>query len=182
MKKNKGLVYVFYGNGKGKTSAALGVACRSLLRDKKVVWISWFKEESWKTAEMSLVKKFKKNLEMYWMGKGFFGGSKDHTSPEKHKEAAHDALSLAERILRKEDAEVTVELLVLDEIIKAVNDGLLTEVELLELIRLRKCTHLILTGHKLPQGLEKYADLITEMKKIKHPYDKGVLAVQGLDF
>ena len=183
MNKQEGMVYVFEGYGKGKTSAALGVAVRMLLLEKKVVWISWFKEPSWKMSEMNLAKVFKNNLKMYWMGKGFFGGPMDHDTPDGHKMAAVRALSLARRILDgKEDQGGIVDLLVLDEIIRAVNDRLLMIDDVLELIRMRGKTHLVLTGHKCPKKIEEAADLVTEMKKIKHPFDKGVLAVRGLDF
>lgn len=179
MSEKEGMVYVFEGDGKGKTSAALGVALRMLLLEKKVTWISWFKEESWKMAETNLVKVFQDNLEMYWMGKGFFGGPDDHDTPKGHKEAAMEALQLATETLLKIDPP---DLLVLDEIIRAVNDGLLDIDEVLKVIKIRDKTHLVLTGHDSPRAINEIADLVTEMKKIKHPYDKGVLAVSGLDF
>lgn len=183
MKKGEGLVYVFTGDGKGKTSAALGVALRMLLLDKKVEWISWFKEESWKTAEMKLVNVFKNNLKMHWKGKGFFGGPMDNNTPEGHKKAALSALFLANRVLlRKEEDGGMVDLLVLDEILKAVDEGLLNIDEVLDVVKKRGKTHLVLTGHKCPEKLTEIADLVTDMKKIKHPFDKGVMAVQGLDF
>ena len=107
----------------------------------------------------------------------------DHDTPDGHKMAAVRALSLARRILDgKEDQGGIVDLLVLDEIIRAVNDRLLMIDDVLELIRMRGKTHLVLTGHKCPKKIEEAADLVTEMKKIKHPFDKGVLAVRGLDF
>jgi cob(I)alamin adenosyltransferase len=177
------MVYVFEGYGKGKTSAALGVTVRMLLLKKRVTWISWFKEESWKMAEMGLAKIFNKNLKMYWMGKGFFGGPDDHDTPDGHKKAAVEALLLATKILNKKTVVGDkVSLLVLDEVIRAVNDRLLTEQDVLNLIKMRGRTHLILTGHDCPKKILEEADLVTEMKKIKHPFDKGVLAVRGLDF
>ncbi len=176
------MVYVFEGNGKGKTSAALGVTIRMLLLSKSVVWISWFKEESWKVSEMNLSKKFK-NLEMYWMGKGFFGGPDDHNSLSTHVVAAQSAISLAKSFLiNKTNKDKRVELLVLDEVIKAVNDNLIIIDEVLDLIKMRGETHLVLTGHDCPLKIREVADLVTEMKKIKHPYDKGIMAVSGLDF
>ena len=180
---NKGAVYVFEGNGKGKTSAALGVALRMLLLGKRVEWISWFKEQSWKTAEMRLPKKFKSNLKMHWMGEGFFGGPMDHGTPLGHKKAAKGALLLANEILTaKDDTGGVPDLLVLDEVLRAIADGLLTIGDVLKIVKMRRKTHLILTGHSCPQKIIEVADLVTEMKKIKHPYDKGVLAISGLDF
>ena len=177
------MVYVFEGYGKGKTSAALGVALRMLLLKKKVIWISWFKESSWKMSEINLSKVFKKNLKMYWMGKGFFGGPEDHDTPDGHKKAATEALFLATKILNKNEVGGdAVTLLVLDEVIRAVNDRLLTVDDVLGLIRMRGKTHLVLTGHDCPNKIRDEADLVTEMKKIKHPFDSGVLAVRGLDF
>jgi cob(I)alamin adenosyltransferase len=183
MKEKEGLVYVFEGDGKGKTSAALGVALRMLLLEKRVEWIGWYKEESWKSAEMKLPEVFPKYLKMHWMGKGFFGGPDDHNTPDGHKKAALAALLLASEILlKKEDTGGIADLLVLDEVIRAVNDGLLNVDEVIKVVKTRGETHLLLTGHDCPKELVEIADLVTEMKKIKHPYDKGILAVPGLDF
>jgi len=183
MRKDKGMVYIFCGNGKGKTSAALGVIVRMLLSGKTVQWISWFKEDSWKTAEMKLAKVFNKSLNMHWMGSGFFGGPRDHDTLDGHKKAAEKALYLAKEILiKKEGVGGMTDLLVLDEVTKAIDDGLLNINEVIDVVKTRGKTHLVLTGHDCPVELIKVADLVTEMKKIKHPYDKGILAVSGLDF
>jgi len=183
MEIKEGMIYVFEGNGKGKTSAALGVAVRMLLLSKKVIWISWYKEPSWKTAEMNLTKVFANNLKMFWMGKGFSGGPLNHDTLDGHKKAATKALLLAKTILKKnEEGEGMVDLLVMDEVVRALQDRLLTLKDVLEIVKLRGTTHLVLTGHKAPKELVEVADLVTEMKKVKHPYDKGILAVRGLDF
>jgi cob(I)alamin adenosyltransferase len=183
MKTKEGMVYIFYGNGKGKTSAALGVTVRMLLLEKTVEWISWFKEESWQTAEMKLPKVFDKKLKMHWSGQGFFGGVMDHDTPEGHKKAAEGALLLAKEILlKKEGAGGMTDLLVLDEVLRAVDDGLLKLSDVQDLVKMRGKTHLVLTGHVCPKEMVEMADLVTEMRKIKHPYDKGILAVSGLDF
>jgi cob(I)alamin adenosyltransferase len=184
VKYKKGLVYIFEGDGKGKTSAALGVAVRMLLVGERVVWISWFKEESWKMAEMNLPKVFGNKVEMHWGGKGFFGGPNDHDTPDGHKKAAMKALLLAQSALNrnKEEGGIKPDLLVMDEVVRAVQDGLLTIKDVLDTVKMRGTTHMILTGHKASEELRKNADLVTEMKKVKHPYDRGVLAVRGLDF
>ncbi len=187
----KGLIYIFEGDGKGKTSAALGVALRMLLNDKKVVWISWFKSLSWQISEASLTKFFVSNLEMFFAGEGFFlkSGEKtartgratvyDLTSQEVHKVAAEKALSYVEDRLGGENPP---ELIVMDEVIRAISDGLLSEVEVLRIVEKRRKTHLVLTGHAASKAMIEQADLVTMMKKIKHPYDKGILAVKGLDY
>ncbi|HSV95248.1 MAG TPA: cob(I)yrinic acid a,c-diamide adenosyltransferase [Spirochaetia bacterium] len=183
MKIKEGLVYVFEGYGKGKTSAALGVTVRMLLNKKKVVWISWYKEKSWKISEMKLPKTFQNDLKMYWIGKGFYGGPIDHDTPDGHKNAAISGILLAKSVLfGKEGTGGMVDLLVLDEVLRAVNDRLLTIEDVLEIVKMRDKTHVVLTGHDCPREIKEIADLVTEMKKIKHPYDKGVLAVSGLDF
>lgn len=170
---NKGLVYVFTGDGKGKTSAALGVAVRAACNGMKVGWVSWYKEKRWPISEMKL--KFK-NLQMYWLGEGFYKLPTDHATPDEHKRAAEAALKQAKKLLSK------VDVLVLDEVNNAVRDKLIDLNYLSELIARRGKTHLILTGRGASGRVLEAADLVTEMKKIKHPFDKGLKAVKGLDY
>jgi cob(I)alamin adenosyltransferase len=199
-----GLVYAFTGEGKGKTSAALGVATRSLLNGEKVVWIAFYKQESWGLSEAKLRDKFE-NLEMQFIGKGFRitnfdkklmrngkelklatvgDGAKvvDTASEDEHKLAASTGLQMARKSLQEKPF-----LLVMDEVLNAVDEGLISEKELLELLSNIGETHIVLTGRtkpsgSLPEGLMTSVDLVTECKKIKHPYDLGKLAVKGLDF
>lgn len=198
---SKGLIYIFTGNGKGKTSAALGVAIRALLLDKKVVWISFYKEESWGMAEKGLREKFP-NLDMKFTGRGFkiddsrFKNGKikiapvgkagnivlDKASEEEHKQAAESGLKLIEKNLKGKPF-----LLVADEILNAVSEGLLEENDVIKLLKSRGETYIVLTGRsdpsgRLPEGIMDMADLVTECKKVKHPYDQGELAVRGLDY
>lgn len=196
---NNGLIYVFTGEGKGKTSAALGVATRSLLLEKRVVWIAFYKQESWGLAEAKLKGKFE-NLEMVFGGRGFRisnfdkkimkegkelklatvgNGARvvDTASEEEHLAAATNNLELASERLKDKPF-----LLVMDEVLNAVSEGMVDPRELVELLGKRGETHIVLTGRGLPQVIEGLADLVTECKKIKHPYDTGKLAVAGLDF
>ena len=187
-----GLVYVFTGEGKGKTSAALGVATRSLLIGEKVVWVAFYKQASWGIAESKLKDKFE-NLEMYFSGKGFKIGKKtapvgdkghvvvDTASEEDHLQAAKDGLELVKAKLQGTEPCF---LLVMDEVLNAVSEGLLDEKDVLDVIGERGETHIVLTGRsgEPTRRLLEGADLVTECKKIKHPYDLGKLAVQGLDF
>lgn len=212
MSEGKGLLYVFTGDGKGKTSAALGVAMRAVGQGKRVAMIQWYKERRWTIGEHVLPKILKKPLfEIYPMGQGFYKLPTDHASSEEHRRAAHEALHLAKESLTEHNGR-TVDrltgqkkfnhstistkgrspfgrqpfsplfLLILDEVINAVNDHLLALPDLLALLELRGSTHLILTGRSAPKKLIDIADLVTEMKNVKHPYEKGLKAVQGLDF
>ena len=196
-----GLVYVFTGEGKGKTSAALGVATRSLLNGEKVVWIAFYKQESWGLSESKLKDKFE-NLEMIFTGKGFRiikplhqssikplkiakVGDKGHVvvdtaTEDEHKLAASMGLQMAAKSLQEKPF-----LLVMDEVLNAVDEGLIAEKELLEVMDIRGETHMVLTGRVGAEPARMIlagADLVTECKKIKHPYDLGKLAVKGLDF
>lgn len=178
MSIKKGLVYVFTGDGKGKTSAALGVAVRSASAGMKVGWVSWYKENKWPISEKLLPTRrdLEGRLKMYFMGEGFYKLPTDHATPQKHCEAAFAGLKQAEKLLKK------VDVLVLDEVNNAVKDGLITLIDLIDLINLRGKTHLVLTGRGASRTVLEAADLVTEMKKIKHPFDKGVKAVKGLDY
>lgn len=200
-----GLVYAFTGEGKGKTSAALGVATRALLLEKRVVWIAFYKQASWGLAEAKLPDKFP-NLEMMLGGKGFrisnpdsqrFGNSDDQksvkiakiaadavvvdtASEEEHRAAAQSCLKHAANSLRQQPF-----LLVLDEILNAVSEGLVESGVVAELLAARGSTHVVLTGRAGTEPARRLlagADLVTECAKVKHPYDEGKLAVAGLDF
>jgi len=196
MVKSSALTYAFVGDGKGKTSAALGVTLRMLLLGKRVVWISWFKSKDWSISEMKLESVFNSSLKMHWGGKGFYfkngttveGDYKkevvadsvvyDFESPQEHKRAAISAFELAMNVLELQNTD----LLVLDEILRAVSDGLVEESNVVRLLGVKGKTHIVMTGHECPEALVKKIDLLTEMKKIKHPYDMGKLAVRGLDY
>lgn len=171
----QGLVYVFTGEGKGKTSAALGVAVRAALTGMKVAIVQWYKEKRWPIAEHKLGEKFE-NIKIYPLGSGFYKLPSDHATPTAHKKAAQDALAQAGELIGE------VDLLVLDEICNTVGDKLLREKEVLELIEKRGKTHLVLTGRGATKEIIEKADLVTECRKIKHPYDKGRLAIRGLDY
>lgn len=170
MNIKQGLVYVFTGDGKGKTSAALGVAVRAVCAGMKVGWVSWYKKKVLPTR-LDLV-----GLEMYAIGKGFYKLPGDKVMPEEHKQAAAAALKQAEKLLK------TVDVLVLDEVNNAVSDKLINLKQVIDLINKRGKTHLILTGRNACPELVERADLVTECKKIKHPFDRGVKAVRGLDY
>jgi len=173
--ENSGLVYVFTGEGKGKTSAALGVAVRAALRGMKVGIVQWYKEKRWPIAEHKIGEKMA-NIQIFPLGSGFYQLPSDHATPDEHKRAAEEALEKARELLGR------VDVLVLDEVINAIGDQLVRESEVLKLIEERGEMHVILTGRGASERLIKTADLVTECKKIKHPFDSGKMAVAGLDY
>lgn len=193
------MVYFFTGEGKGKTSASLGVTLRGLLCGWKVCWISFFKEPAWQMSEMGLTEKFE-NLEMYFCGKGFYiktkegvsevevAGKKikqvrvynskvyDSAKEDEHRRAVTEAMMLAESKMGD------VNLLVLDEVANAVGEGLLSIEELKTLIEKNKDAHIVLSGRGDLSEIYPLIDLVSEVKKVKHPFDEGKFAVKGLDF
>lgn len=202
---SNGLVYIFTGEGKGKTSAALGVAMRAVGHGKRVAMIQWYKERKWQIGEHELPELLKKELfEIYPMGQGFYKLPTDHATSKEHKKAAEEAMELAKRLLKEKKVNrftghkaenkhglasnlpafqpSSFFLLILDEVINAVSDGLISQISLISLIRRKHDTHLILTGRNAPKELIELADLVTDMRNIKHPYEKGKKAVMGLDY
>ncbi len=196
----QGLIYLFEGEGKGKTSAALGVSLRGLLNGWRVLWVSFIKEESWQISEKGLREKFD-NLEMDFVGRGFYlkkskvksqksklqlkiqklknGVVVDKVGEEEHKRAAREGLEL----VRQKLMLGRYQLVVMDEINNVVSEGLVEESEVVKVLKQRGETHVVLTGRLKPESkLREMADLVTECRKIKHPYDRGVMAVKGLDY
>lgn len=202
--EGRGLIYIFTGDGKGKTSAALGVAMRAAGQGKRAAMVQWYKEKSkipaspagrknqkskiptWQIGEHRLPELLKESLfEIYPMGQGFYKLPTDHATPDEHRLAARKALLLAKRLIAPQPSALgpwPLFLLVLDEALNAVADGLISQTGLIRLIRQRNATHIILTGRSAPKKLVDLADLVTEMKSIKHPYDRGEKAVPGLDY
>jgi len=182
--RNSGLVYVFTGEGKGKTSAALGVAMRAVGQGKKVAMVQWYKEKLWQIGEHRLPELLKQPLfDIYPMGQGFYKLPTDHASVNEHRKAAGEALELTRELLISHPNHSShLFLLILDEAINAVNDKLIDLIDLIDLISKRGQTHIILTGRSVPKELVDLADLVTEMRNIKHPYDSGKKAVLGLDY
>jgi cob(I)alamin adenosyltransferase len=176
--KRTGLVIVNTGDGKGKTSAALGSALRACGYGLKVIMIQFIKGP-WKTGEEVSAKRLSPEFELIKAGKGFYRIMGDRLPEEVHRKAAAEGLRLAEERILSGDCD----LLILDEINNAVSDGLLTIDQVLALVdRKPAAMHLILTGRRANQRLLDRADMITEMREVKHPYRQGILAQKGIDF
>lgn len=180
--KTKGLVIVYTGDGKGKTSAALGNVFRALGHGWKVLVIQFFKGD-WPVVFGELESaKLHPNLEILQLGKGFVKIMGDKKPIEEHQLAAGEAV----RFAKEKIYSGKYNLVVLDEIIYAIDylDIKLVELrDVLEIIEKKPVdTHLILTGRNAKPEIIEMADLVTEMKEIKHPYQKGIQAQKGIDF
>jgi len=177
-KSEKGLLIVYTGDGKGKTTAALGMTIRAVGYDWKVCVIQFIKG-SWKYGELDGIKKLAPNVELNVMGEGFVGIVDDQKPIEDHRAAAKAALELSVEKIKSGKYN----LVILDELNVAVSLGLVMPDEIEALLAAKpEKLHLVITGRGATKWLIDEADLVTEMKEIKHPYQKGILAQKGVDF
>ncbi|MBD3168675.1 MAG: cob(I)yrinic acid a,c-diamide adenosyltransferase [candidate division Zixibacteria bacterium] len=173
-----GLTIVYTGNGKGKTTASLGLCVRAVGYNHKVCVVQFVKG-SWKYGEIEGIKRLEPEVEFHTMGKGFVGIIDDELPFEEHQKAAYDTLEFARGKLVSGDFNT----IILDEINVAVNLGLIEVEDVLKLIEEKpEKTHLVLTGRYATEEVIEKADLVTEMTEIKHPYQKGILAQIGVDY
>ena len=175
--EEKGLVIIYTGEGKGKTTAALGLILRAVGYKKKCLIIQFGK--IWFTGELAGVKKLSPYVKIIQGGKGFIKILGDRLPLLEHKKAASQTFDL----LYREVTSDRWDIIVADEIIGLLKAKVLPSAKVIKLIMDRPSgLDLVLTGHHLPKALIKYADLVTEMKEIKHPYKQGILAKKGIDF
>ncbi len=173
-----GLVIVYTGGGKGKTTAALGMALRAVGYGHKVCMIQFIKG-SWHYGEMDSSKKLAPEFELVAIGKGFVGILDDTSPKEDHEKYAEEAIKVCKDKILSEKYD----LIILDEINYAVNLSLINIKNVVDLIKLKpKKLDLVLTGNHAKEEILKLADLVTEMKEIKHPFQSGIKAKKGIDF
>lgn len=173
--KTKGLVAVFTGNGKGKTTASLGLAFRALGHGHRVCIIQFIKG-SWKYGELETAKKFSGLLDFHVMGRGFTWKSDDI---EKDKELALEAWQFAKEIISSN----TYAMVILDELTYLPHYKILDEKEILSVLNNKpEEQHVVITGRYASEALIEQADLVTEMNDIKHPFHSGVKAQKGFEF
>jgi cob(I)alamin adenosyltransferase len=169
-----GLVIVYTGNGKGKTTAALGLTLRAAGHGLKVCIIQFIKG-AWRTGEALALARFAGQVELHTKGTGFTWTS----DPEQVAQAAAAGWQLA--IEKVQSGRF--DLVILDELTYLLQHQLLTEREVLALIAGRPPgLHLVVTGRAASAALLAAADLVTEMKEIKHPFQSGRQARKGIDF
>lgn len=191
----KGLVICYIGAGKGKTTAAMGMAVRAA-GDGKNVFILQFVKTSNKSSQQITEGEWPISSEINFfdnisypsnvgkidneqVGLGFVGILGDKKEKDIHIRAALKGIERAREIITCWEYD----LVILDEIISALEVGVLEERDILDLIKLKApLQHLVLTGHNKYPKILKQCDLITEMKMIQHPYYKGILAQKGIDY
>jgi cob(I)alamin adenosyltransferase len=173
---DNGLTIIYIGDGKGKTSAAAGLACRAAGTGFKVLYLQFVKGD-WPSGEREALAKL--GVEVKLMGLGFVGILGDRKPIEDHIKAAKAATTQAVESLKSGKYD----LVVLDEALSAIETKLLTEEDILGIIDAKPPeVHLCMTGHKRFKKIIERADLVTEMKMIKHPYYKGITAQRGIDY
>ncbi len=183
-KSKESVVVVYTGEGKGKTSAGLGLMVRALGNDYRVAFIQFIKH--WGVSEHIFIRDirqlYKDQLYFFKGGKGFYNAgemSAEFVTPDQHKQAAKETYAEALKCAQSGDYDVVI----CDEINNAVHDGLLSEAQLKKLIASKAAnTNLCLTGRNFPDKFLPLADIVTTMTKTKHHFDDKFLANKGIDF
>lgn len=177
--ETKGLIMVHTGDGKGKTTAALGLALRAWGSGLRVMILQFIKG-GWKYGELDAIAKLGEidgRIEIRPLGLGLM--SKSEAERQQHIEAARKAMAEAEKVVVSSEYD----LVILDEINYAVKFGLIEIADVLSLLDKKPLQeHILLTGRDAREELIDKADLVTEMKLIKHPFQKGIKAQRGIEF
>jgi cob(I)alamin adenosyltransferase len=175
--QTRGLLMVHTGNGKGKTTCALGLMMRAAGRGLNCCMIQFMKSRNDRYGEHEAAEKL--GIEVQTMGDGFTWDTKN---PEQDRETARKTWALC---VEKMQSGV-YDLLVFDELVYVLSYEMLpTEEVLMEIARVRAeqpALHIVLTGRDAPPALIEAADLVTEMREIKHPFNSGIRAQQGIEF
>jgi cob(I)alamin adenosyltransferase len=173
--REKGLIVVFTGSGKGKSTAAFGMLLRALQHGMNAAVVQYVKGAI-ATAETDAFARFGTQVEWHRMGEGFHWITQD---PELDRRAAERAWELTRSLLARTDLGMVV----LDEVLVALRLKQLELAPVLEALQNKRADlHVVLTGRGAPDALIEAADLVTEMKLIKHPYKSGVRAQAGIEF
>ena len=171
----KGLVHIYTGNGKGKTTAATGVIVRALGQGQKVLLARFLKPEKPESGEIKLLSR-QPNLSILTAGIGIIG-----KMPERSiiVESVVGTFNESKALVMSGDYDLAV----FDELNNSVHNGYLDVADVVELINTWPAAmNLVLTGRNAPEELVNLADLVTSMEKVKHPYDAGIHARKGLEF
>ncbi|MEW6102343.1 MAG: cob(I)yrinic acid a,c-diamide adenosyltransferase [bacterium] len=171
------MLQVYTGDGKGKTTSACGLAIRAIGQGMRVCYIHFHKDpEKYGYGEIMVLEK---------LGVDIYGFAKKHPyfdKDVKNKEIRNECLSGLE-FVKKLYQENKYDVLILDEIIVSLRDGFIKEAEFLEILEKKpENLELVLTGRDFPENLIENVDLVSEIKNIKHPFDKGIKGRKGIEF
>ena len=173
----RGLIIVNTGPGKGKSTAAMGTALRAVGQGMRVLMLQFLKG-SWHYGELDAVQAFGDKFVMKQMGRGFVKVGAEKPDPEDVR-MVEEAWSEAEAAI----ASGTWDLVILDEINYAISYGMLDPAKVVEALKKKAdMVHVILTGRNAHASIVELADTVTEMREVKHAYQKGILAQRGIEF
>ena len=176
-KTKKGLLIVFTGNGKGKTTASLGMALRTIGHGHKVAIIQFIKG-GWTTGEEKALKNLSSNISWHSLGEGFTWETQDRVRDE---ELVKEAWHVAKKFIKDE----SYKLIILDEINIATKLGYLSPEEIITFVKSldNRKNHIVLTGRGASESIINQADLVTEMKLIRHPFkEQGIKAQECVEY
>lgn len=169
-----GLVHIYCGDGKGKTTAAIGLAIRAAGSGMRVLFVQFFKNGN--SSEMNAIKLIP-NIDCIFAGR-FFGMYKTMSKSEKEESITENNLLLSRAISNADNYD----LIVFDEIISAYNYETIEKATLIDFIKKHsKSCEIVMTGRDPAEDLIDLADYVSEVKKIKHPYDNGIAARRGIE-
>ena len=178
MDGKKGLIIVYTGGGKGKTTAALGLSLRAVGYGLKICMIQFIKG-SWHYGELDSIGRLAPEFELVTAGKGFVGILDDKSPHAEHVKACQDAIKIANMKIQSGKYDIVI----LDEINYAIDMKLASVDDVLNIISTKPPElDLVLTGNHANSKIIEIADLVTEMKEIKHPFKSGIKAKKGIDF
>ena len=170
----KSIVLVNTGDGKGKSSAAFGVMVRGLARDWPVAVVQFIKSGDWNVGEEKMGRKL--GVDWFNQGDGFTWTSEDI---ENDKALAREGWEKAASLIAADEHR----LIILDELTYLINWGWIEPEPVYEAIRNRpEKVNIVVTGRDAPEGLIEVADTVSEVVKVKHAYDQGILAKKGIDY
>ena len=175
--QTRGLLMVYTGNGKGKTTCALGLMMRAAGRGLKCCMIQFMKSRNDRYGEHVSAEQL--GIEVHTMGDGFTWDTKN---PEQDRKTSRDTWNLCVEKMRSGEYD----LLVFDELVYVLSYTMLPLAEVLEefcsIRAAQPALHIVVTGRDAPAELVEAADLVTEMREIKHPFNAGIRAQQGIEF
>lgn len=177
--RREGLVHLYTGNGKGKTTAALGLALRALGRDRRVAVVQFLKRTRMRTGEVVFAEKMDVPLEIMQFGASRFATREEKQMVAETGQTVEKGWEVARGLVTRGEHD----LVVLDEVTHVVNKGLVPVGELVELVRSKApSVELVLTGRNAPQELIDVCHYVTEMREVKHPFNSGIRAREGTEY